>query len=415
MLWAVYCQIGIAQNDTTKIKSIDDYYLDFAVPDLSAFTLLGINPNSISRPGNTKELAANILNVVSGGKNISPGLAIEWSPYKTFERKDNRTFDSYKRGAFLRNSQISFGSVQDSLGSKISLGYKWVFIDKSDILMDDKFRRSVETLLRRYNQTSISADSRNNFLIQLRNTLKNIDPQIFSGIIVDGQIIDLFNFETPPNYSYILTQIIEYFNGKSRPLTEDEKRSIENHISIFFSLIQSDKIEKEKILKEVDELKESFKKESWNKSVAQLGFGSILNSPDQTWKGLKNDRLSGFIGYSVPLTKVGQAIFQVQYTNYYGDSVKYKTLFTAGTRLLFGNSDVRGSLEGQYVKNQKGVAKEDEEKIRVTAGFEIKMSNGLWLELAVGINGSTSEFKDSSLVSLANVKYAFNKERRFLK
>lgn len=398
-----------AQTDST-IQNINDYYLDFSVPDLSAFTLMGVNPNAIARPGNTKELAANVLNIASGGKNITPGIAIEWSPYKTFETKENRTYASYKNGAPFRNMQISFGTIQDSLGSKVSLGFKWVFADKSDPLLDKEYRLSIEKLLRKH---SITSELQNQSLIHLRETLKNIDKDFFERVLFPDtitKIFDLFDFEKPSNPEYVATTIASFYKKHNRPLSNDEEAKILPVIVEFFAQVESVKQQKQVLMEEFKEVK---KRITWNKSVGQVGLGVILNSADQTWEALKSDKFSGFIGYSVPLTKYGQIMFQTQFTAYYTDSVQYKSIFTFGSRILFGSSDIRGSLEGLYVKKEQKLAKEDLETLRMTLGFEVKMANGLWLELAVGVNSATSDYKHSSLISLANVKYAFNKERRF--
>ena len=45
-----------AQAKLDSLKNIDDYYIDFSVPDIGAFTLLGTKPDNITNPGNTKNL-----------------------------------------------------------------------------------------------------------------------------------------------------------------------------------------------------------------------------------------------------------------------------------------------------------------------------------------------------------------------
>ena len=46
--------------------------------------------------------------------------------------------------------------------------------------------------------------------------------------------------------------------------------------------------------------------------------------------------------------------------------------------------------------------------------FEIKLDEGIFLEIACGINGKPNElFKSGNILSLGALKYSFNKDRRF--
>ncbi len=67
--------------------SIDDYYVDYSVPDITAFSILGVNTNDVVRPGNVKEFAAGVVNYISENGNLKPGLAIELAPYRLLANK----------------------------------------------------------------------------------------------------------------------------------------------------------------------------------------------------------------------------------------------------------------------------------------------------------------------------------------
>ena len=87
-----------------------------------------------------------------------------------------------------------------------------------------------------------------------------------------------------------------------------------------------------------------------------------------------------------------------------------------GGRVLIGNSDKRLSLEGQYVNalftsmDENGDQIRDE-SFRWSFGGEIKLSQGNWLELAIGgqrlING------DTRILPSFGLKHALQNERRF--
>ena len=68
--------IPLLAQSQDSIKNIDNYYIDFSVPDVGAFTMLNTTPDHISTPGTPKEFAVDLLNAVGNGKYITPGLGI---------------------------------------------------------------------------------------------------------------------------------------------------------------------------------------------------------------------------------------------------------------------------------------------------------------------------------------------------
>jgi len=68
-----------ADDSGTKLGQ---YRLDLSVPDIPAFTTLGVSPSTISRPDNVKDLAAAFSSGLAGTGGIQSGVAIEVSPEK---------------------------------------------------------------------------------------------------------------------------------------------------------------------------------------------------------------------------------------------------------------------------------------------------------------------------------------------
>ncbi len=133
-----------AENKETINKdsiTINDYYIDFAVPDLGAFTLLNTKPDFISSPGNPKEFSASLLNAIGNRTNIPPGIAIEWSPYKTFTKIT--TLKQYEKNRWLKDMQVSYGTLADSLGTKVALGFKWTWNNHIDPLLDENYQKQL--------------------------------------------------------------------------------------------------------------------------------------------------------------------------------------------------------------------------------------------------------------------------------
>ncbi|MFQ5754167.1 MAG: hypothetical protein ACE5HI_19445, partial [bacterium] len=131
-----------AQETENPQNHIDSYYIDFAVPDLSAFTLLGVNANQISRPGNVKELAAALLEIAGTNGRISPGIAIEWTPSQTFASKNIK---DYQKSHLIRAITLSFATMKDANATKLGFGLRWIPVDKSDPLMDHELQKDVRS------------------------------------------------------------------------------------------------------------------------------------------------------------------------------------------------------------------------------------------------------------------------------
>ena len=117
--------------------SIDDYYVDFSVPDITAFSILDVNPNDVVRPGNVKEFAAGVVNYVSENGNLKPGLAIELAPYRLLARSKKRVATTWQRNKSLKNLQLSVATAQgDSTNLLVAWGVNWTPIDKTDPVGD---------------------------------------------------------------------------------------------------------------------------------------------------------------------------------------------------------------------------------------------------------------------------------------
>ena len=89
VLFLVHLTMNAQNRDSI---SIDDYYVDYSVPDITAFSILDVNPNDVVRPGNVKEFAAGVINYVSENGNLKPGLAIEIAPYRLLEGSKKEVF-----------------------------------------------------------------------------------------------------------------------------------------------------------------------------------------------------------------------------------------------------------------------------------------------------------------------------------
>lgn len=393
-------------------KSIDDYYVDFAIPDISAATLLGISPNNVSRPGDVKEIGIQLLNTFNQEGKIVQGLAVEWSPLTTL----NKNLEQYSRYYLLNKIQISLATAKQSKGNgtDLAFGLKWTPIDEADPYNNKELLNDLEKIL--------SFETGNEILKNVfYQDLKDYCTGAFNYDFYK-EIRNKFFLYTQykkkgdiPNENFLIKQVIDYLKEKKPDCTNDEIANLTYYSRRFvmnlYEILSNDTYKKIENL--IGKRKEKFLKDHWNAKSFQLSFGLISTSDSSTIRTLKMKRFGSFMGYTQNINTWGQVLFQFQYYKSWSDNDEYKNKFSIGSRVLCGTGTFRGSLEGLFAYTEKANSTDINRNIRTTLGLEFKMTDGLWLETAIGLETPVSGFKNSTLLSLANVKYTFAKKRRY--
>jgi len=417
---------------------IDNYYIDFAVPDLAAYTLLGIDNDQVSRPGNLKELAIGLSSLTGTNGKFNPSIGIEYSPFITLNKnlkpKTNADKSYWDHRFQPANIAFTVGTqIDDSLGNRAALGFKWVPVDFSDPLGDKDFYQSVRKLL-------VDQKTRNeaNYLQAFKERVTNLLTTQNVPVLEVKRIAEYLDI----NSTEYRAKLIELYNsGKIgslivalkdslatvpayNALPQDVKETLAEYTEEFVDFTLSRKPFQEQLGDRIKELKADFKKSHWNALVVQLSAGWVWNSDSATFDDLSKEKYVAFLGVSTPLwfkshtwaARHTQAILQLQYTNDKSMLTAFASKLSAGGRILVGNSDNRLSLEGMYSDVTLDAKKTDGSEIRETSfrwaiGGEFKLSQGSWLEIAFGgqklINGETRILPSFSL------KHALQNKRRF--
>ncbi len=429
----------MAQNKDSI--SIDDYYIDFSVPDLSALGMLGIENDEIVRPGNLKEFAAAITNYVDSDGSLKPAMALEWTFMKTFTKKDpikwNKSFQP-------RNLALTFATTEeDSLGIRMGIGFKWVPIDKGDPLGDPKFYSKISTLAKTYytNEAYQGVKEYNDFVLRIleSNDSRNegYQPELLAAILT---VLD------PRD------ELLKYRKGISNGDIENLEKTLDE--ALIKSLTQAglqDSLSKEKkgfLLKKYQELvlsgfssnqisfsdyisetikkaKDDYRKQYWNAQSLALSAGWVGHSPTSTYNDFNNEKFSAFSSYSFPTiggssnNKLkGQLIAQLKYEmDLSGDSLDYN-YFSIGAKHLFGNSNNRFSSEILYSNSQTTLIELDQQLptkyLRYTIGAELKLTDGTWLEFSFGGQKFfEGQNEDNAILANFGFKHAIQNKRRY--
>lgn len=416
-------------SQSTPADSLADLYVDFSVPDLAAFTLLGFNVDQVARPGNVKELSAALISAVGRGGRINQGMAVEWAPFQTFLR--SKSLEDYQKcgNILARNVSLSYAAAKESTNTKVSIGLQWVLLDNSDILKDTNIQKRIERIFRfEEEQDPGSATKRSKFMNKIAPSFTQIllDQTQELDTALLNELLTLINPDIsnypPPNIftiESVMRRLEEKLKEQNIELTPAQEDTLK-----FFSLEYIDMLKpiSDYIIEpavegnrrfKLNNLIENWKKDHWNATTIQIGFGTIWNSLNSSLGELDADQFSSYLAGAFPLTRIGQLIFQGQYRKSYQEKAMEKWKYSLGSRLLLGNSDHRFSVEGLFSDSQNADSTLNGINWRVTIGTELKLSEGLWLEIATGFNIPQSNKGTTQIVTIGGIKYAFKRERRF--
>ena len=130
---------GVTGTDADKVA---DREVDLSVPESPAFTVLGVTPETVTRPTTPREFATSLLNGVDQKGNFQTGIALDFVPYLTFFGNQTSLFD-YRNSRverFLARTQLSFattkGASTEDKAARLALGVRLTLFDKGDPRLD---------------------------------------------------------------------------------------------------------------------------------------------------------------------------------------------------------------------------------------------------------------------------------------
>ncbi len=137
-------QTGTVPPAVAKNESIKTATIDLSVPESPAFTVLGLTPQTVTRPASPRELATSLLNGVDQHGNFQSGVALDLAPYLLFAG-DQLSLRDYQRSRKLRlltRFQTSFattkGASEDDKSTRLALGFHATLWDRGDPQLDNE-------------------------------------------------------------------------------------------------------------------------------------------------------------------------------------------------------------------------------------------------------------------------------------
>ena len=332
------------EEESKNAEALNALYGDFAAPDLTAPTLLGVNANQVSKPANVKAFAANIIGAVASFPEKGTGLGVEIAPAQFLQRcawKSDTTEprslnESLKRygqwqNQLGRNFTISGAQISTDSTAKAAVGVALVLLDRTDPLLDKNYIQSLAKalssqqaaqdfgeLFRSYN-SSIAKDrdrvykdlaiyddawpalrrtAAQPLLLAVEALLKGnaigllppspgiLSPHDDFGVAQDAALVSL---ETALTAETLLS--VSQRNGL---LKEAERNvgSVKSAYQTYYNLRQKVAASTAALVKTA---RENFDKKLWNATQVQFGGGWTWCSPDNTFGTLKPQSRGAFL------------------------------------------------------------------------------------------------------------------------
>lgn len=156
--------IELVKGERKDSDLAGDYRVDFAVPDVPAFSIIGADPSNILRPSSERELFVVASNFIGpeNSFNIPKDFAVEFSPLLLAEGKDLK-LEKYKASPWLYRLRVSAATRRETVESaptEIGFGLRVNVIDESDLRTDDTYVKNATEIAGKINAVYVMARKR---------------------------------------------------------------------------------------------------------------------------------------------------------------------------------------------------------------------------------------------------------------
>ncbi len=405
------------------VDSLDAYYVDFSVPDLAAFTLLGVDVSRVSRPGNVRETALALVNGLNASGEAEAGVGVEVALARVLAAPQVRADYDGLRDRFT----VSFATDRQDDAARVALGVRWVPVDKADPYEDAGLRRAVgraldDALADRPTATETAAFA--NALVEALQALGAADDALALDRDSLRDVRRTFSAErdalraldrVPPPDTARASLRRRIAAAAGVPPSRVRLTPALDALAVRYAALAA-------LANEVDSrarldarvvaAKDSFRAATWNAFSLQVAAGVTATVP--TLGDARAEAVRAFGGVSLPLGRRGQLVGHGQIAlpldGETADDVAPggEVQASVGGRLLWGTATQRFAVEALWGTNDPRLDGEDH--LRLTVGAEVRVDDGVYLELVTGLD----DLGDGArLLSLGGLRYAFRKDRRF--
>jgi len=348
-------------------KSPSELNLDFSVPESPAFTVLGLTPQTVTRPASPRDFATALLNGVDENGNFQTGVALDTAPYMLLAGK-KVTLDDYQGRRIVRffaRTQLSFattkGANEDDKSARMALGLHFTLFDLGDPRGNKPFL-----------QCLVNAAERAEAKYKEELGLPPTEP--------------LFGPLLSPDTALARKEGLQKRTDQQAKTCRDNQRE------------------------------KSWNRSSWIVAAAPSWTSNTGSASDFQWNGAGVWTSLAYGFEKVPgLEDAAQLIFHARYRNKeqvpdpaaQGQFLTQNSVLVGG-RLRFGTENTALSFEGVYSHTKRpGDIKDDFGKI--SGGVERKITDNLWFVLTLG--GETTRLDGNNKVFvLTSFNWGFSRK-----
>jgi hypothetical protein len=337
-----------------ELKNIKTGNLDFSVPDSPAFTILGVTPQTISRPTTPRGLATSLLNGVDENGNFQTGFALDTAPYMLYwgNRLTLRDYQQSFRRQFMARTTLSIATAKGTndadKSTRLAAGLRLTIFDKGDPRSDKQFVDQIEKAV--------------------------------------TQAIDS------------ITAIGPIRPGSDEETVTKREKAIQDSITKATSAIEQQRAKK--------------LKSGWNASSMVVGFAPSWISKTGSATDLGYNGGAVWSSLSLRLASHAQAIFYGRYQNHQnvpdpnvkGQFFLQDSTFSGG-QFRAGTENTVGSFEAVYLHTSPQ-GKRTDNFSRFSVGAERKIADNLWLHVGIGGESGRQNGQDKMFV-LSSLKWGF--------
>jgi hypothetical protein len=332
LLLLIISEPSLCQKDDAEL--LKTYKLDFAVPDIPAFKMLGSGESSMLRPSTPEALAIMVSEFLTGSNNIIPNsFSAEIAPYILFNY-NTLTLQDYDKNAVLYSLRISAGSMNDDEGnaSALSFGARLTLIDEGDLKNDKEYRGE---------------------LFLLTAELINLDSLFEDRFLEENDYL----IEEVASDDQKRKEMEEYIN--------EGKKEYEEFIGLTFN-------------ERLDLIKEEYKSKNWNKRKWDIA-AATLGISDSTNSKIKFAEHSIWSSFGLPVSDWGHLLFGGN-LNFISAGNLF-TSFNISSRFYGGINRIKGFAEVQFGFDDMNSAS----KLLTDFGAEINIYDGIWINFFAGV------------------------------
>ena len=349
------CRGGFTQttppNTPAQVSTIDIGSLDLSVPESPAFVVLGVTPQTITRPTSPRSLATSLLNGVDQNGNFQTGFALDTSPYMLYwgNKLTIQEYQDSRWKQFLARTTLSVGTTKGTTSSdsatRLAVGIRFTIFDKGDPRLDEQY-------------------------------LEDLDKAVQAVLDATTPVPPGSSTEDVDKHEKALTELIK---NKTGP---------------------------------IDTARENARKANWNKSSMVVAFAPSWISKSGGSSDLSYNGGAAWASLALQVRTFGQAVFYGQYQNKQsipdplnkGQYFLQESTF-AGGQMRLGNANTQGILEAVYLHNTPQ-GKSSQNSGRFSVGAERRLADNLWLH--VGVGGQTGAANpNNKMFVLSTLKWGF--------